>query len=83
MNDLRLLFLVFCLLGVMPIKAQKTIDQAQQTSSSPVVLSGKVVDAYSGKALSGVMVTIRPVGSSKILKFAKTQADGSYHLAGG
>ena len=28
MNNLRLLFLVFCLLGVMPIKAQKTIDQA-------------------------------------------------------
>lgn len=45
-----------------------------------ILLSGKVEDAYTGKGLSGVMVTIRPVGGNKILKFGKTQADGSYQL---
>ena len=80
------MIMIFLSLGVQQVVAQQTTQvlqtpQTQQTSSSSVVLSGKVVDAYSGKALSGVMVTIRPVGSSKILKFAKTQADGSYHLA--
>ena len=45
-----------------------------------ILLSGKVEDAYTGKGLPGVMVTIRPVGGNKILKFGKTQTDGSYLL---
>ena len=45
-----------------------------------VTLYGKVEDAYSGKALQGVVVTIRPEGEKRILKFTKTQDDGGYQL---
>ncbi len=52
-----------------------TLTYAQQ-----VTLSGKVEDAYTGKGLQGVMVTIRPKGGNRILKFSKTQEDGSYKI---
>lgn len=44
-------------------------------------LSGKVEDAYTGNGLQGVMVTIRPAAGNRILKFTKTQADGSFLLS--
>lgn len=50
-----------------------TLTYAQQ-----VTLSGKVEDAYTGNGLQGVMVTIRPAAGNSILKFTKTQADGSF-----
>ena len=50
-----------------------TLTYAQQ-----VTLSGKVEDAYTGNGLQGVMVTIRPAAGNRILKFTKTQADGSF-----
>lgn len=53
-----------------------TLTYAQQ-----VTLSGKVEDAYTGNGLQGVMVTIRPAAGNRILKFTKTQADGSFLLS--
>lgn len=50
------------------------------TYAQQVTLSGKVEDAYSGKGLQGVMVTVRPNGGNRILKFSKTQEDGSYKI---
>lgn len=45
-----------------------------------ITLSGKVEDAYTGKGLQGVMVTIRSKESSRVIKFSKTMSDGSYQL---
>ena len=53
---------------------------ANLTYAQQVTLSGKVEDAYTGKGLQGVMVTIRPKGGNRILKFSKTQEDGSYKI---
>lgn len=50
------------------------------TYAQQVTLSGKVEDAYTGKGLQGVMVTIRPKEGNRILKFSKTQEDGSYKI---
>ena len=50
------------------------------TYAQLVTLSGKVEDVYTGKGLQGVMVTIRPKGGNRILKFSKTQEDGSYKI---
>ena len=49
-------------------------------SAQQIILQGKVSDASSGKGLPGVVVTIRPVGDNKILKFTKTQGDGGFQL---
>lgn len=53
---------------------------ANLTYAQQVTLSGKVEDVYTGKGLQGVMVTIRPKGGNRILKFSKTQEDGSYKI---
>ena len=66
---MRQLIVLICLIFA------NTLTYAQQ-----VILSGKVEDAYTGKGLQGVMVTIRPKGGNRILKFSKTQEDGSYKI---
>lgn len=66
---MRQLIVLICLIFA------NTLTYAQQ-----VTLSGKVEDAYTGKGLQGVMVTIRPKGGNRILKFSKTQEDGSYKI---
>ncbi len=68
---MKLRYYIFLLMGLL----MSLSLHAQQ-----MILSGKVQDAYSGKGLQGVMVTIRPVGGNKILKFARTQGDGSYKM---
>ena len=42
---------------------------------------GYGMSAYTGNGLQGVMVTIRPAAGNRILKFTKTQADGSFLLS--
>lgn len=61
---LSMLLLINCLL-----KAQ-----------SPVMLSGKVTDKSSGLPLAGVLVTIRPAGENKIIKFTQTSTEGKFEI---
>lgn len=50
------------------------------TYAQQITLSGKVEDAYTGNGIQGVMVTIRPKESNRVLMFCKTKNDGSYQL---
>lgn len=52
-------------------------------SAQQVTLKGTVFDKVSGKPLSGVMVTLRPVGKTTILNFVRTDVDGRYSLLTG
>lgn len=45
-----------------------------------VVLSGKVTDKSTGIPLFNVLVTVRPIGESKIVKYAQTSQDGKYEI---
>ena len=64
-------YYIFLLIGMM---------LSLSLSAQQIILQGKVSDAYSGKGLQGVVVTIRPEGGNRILKFAKTQVDGGFQL---
>ena len=50
-------------------------------AAQKITLTGKITDASTGKALSSVLVTIRPEGGNKVLKFCTTKTDGSFALA--
>ena len=48
--------------------------------SQSMELSGTVADNETGESLSGVLVTIRPVGTTKVVQFAQTSVDGSFTI---
>lgn len=48
--------------------------------AQPVVLTGKVTDKASNRALSGVIVTLRPAGKNTILTFAQTTTEGNFEI---
>lgn len=45
-----------------------------------VVLSGKVTDKSTGTPLSNVLVTVRPAGENKIVRYAQSSQDGKYEI---
>jgi len=45
-----------------------------------VVLSGRVTDKSTGTPLSNVLVTVRPPGENRIVKYAQTSQDGTYEI---
>lgn len=45
-----------------------------------IVLSGKVTDKSTGAPLANVLVTVRPVGESKIVKYTQTSQTGTYEI---
>ena len=51
------------------------------TAQHSTVLSGKVTDKTSGQPLAGVLVTIRPAGENKVVKFTQTSAEGMFELS--
>lgn len=65
---MRKLFLFVFLLFLISANAQK------------IILSGKVTELNTGKALAGVVVTVRPIGQNKVLKFTTSESDGKYTL---
>lgn len=65
---MRGLLFIIVMLSIISANAQK------------ITLSGKVTEQSSDKALANVVVTVRPNGQNKIIKFATTKADGSYTL---
>lgn len=44
-------------------------------------ISGTVTDAFTRGPMPGVLVTIRPVGDNKIVKFAQTSPQGKFEIA--
>lgn len=65
---MRGLLFIIVMLSIISANAQK------------ITLSGKVTEQSSDKAMANVVVTVRPNGQNKIIKFATTKADGSYTL---
>ncbi|MDO5665024.1 MAG: carboxypeptidase-like regulatory domain-containing protein [Bacteroidia bacterium] len=49
-------------------------------SAQQITLSGLVLDKYDKKPMAGVLVTIRPTGENKIIKFAQTTAQGKFEI---
>lgn len=45
-----------------------------------ITLSGTVTDKSSGKPMAGVLVTLRPAGENKIVKFSQTTAQGKFEI---
>jgi hypothetical protein len=45
-----------------------------------VVISGRVTDKSKGTPLSNVLVTVRPEGENRIIKYAQTSQDGKYEI---
>lgn len=45
-----------------------------------VVFSGKVTDKSTGTPLSNVLVTVRPAGENKIVRYAQSSQDGKYEI---
>ena len=45
-----------------------------------VVLSGKITDKLTGTPLSNVLVTVRPAGENKIVRYAQSSQDGKYEI---
>ena len=45
-----------------------------------LVLSGKATEAGTHEPLSGVLVTLRPSGENKVVKFAQTSANGTFEI---
>lgn len=45
-----------------------------------LVLSGKATEAGTHEPLSGVLVTLRPPGENKVVKFAQTSANGTFEI---
>ena len=45
-----------------------------------VALSGTVIDKASGEPMAGVLVTLRPSGENKIVKFSQTTAQGKFEI---
>lgn len=49
-------------------------------NAQEITLTGKVTEENTGKAIANVVVTVRPEGQNKILKFTTSKSDGSYSL---
>lgn len=45
-----------------------------------VVISGKVTDKATGRSLTSVLVTIRPAGENRIVKYTQTSPEGRYEI---
>lgn len=45
-----------------------------------VVLSGRVTDRSTGIALTNVLVTVRPAGENKIVRYTQTSSEGKYEI---
>ncbi len=45
-----------------------------------VLLLGEVTDQFTNAPLSNVLVTIRPAGENKIVKYTQTSQDGTYSI---
>lgn len=52
-----------------------------QLSAQTLQITGTVTDKTSGKPLAGVLVTLRPSGENKIVKFAQTTAQGKFEIS--
>lgn len=50
------------------------------TYAQSVELSGVVTDKATGETMSGVLVTIRPAGTSKVVQFTQTSIEGSFTI---
>lgn len=46
----------------------------------PLVVSGKTTEAVTHEPLSGVLVTLRPSGENKVVKFAQTSTNGTFEI---
>lgn len=65
---LNRLFAIVFLFFTLPISAQQ------------IVISGKVTDKDDGTPLSGVLVTVRPSGKNRIVRYTQTSPDGLYEI---
>ena len=50
------------------------------TYAQSVELSGAVTDKATGETMSGVLVTIRPAGTTKVVQFTQTSIEGSFTI---
>lgn len=66
---MKLLSLLLTILSAISIEAQN------------ITLTGKVTEESNGKGLANVVVSIRPEGENKILKFGTTKPDGTFSLS--
>ena len=48
------------------------------TYAQSIELSGTVTDKATGETMSGVLVTIRPAGTTKVVQFTQTSVAGSF-----
>lgn len=56
------------------------IISATITLGQEVVLEGKVTSQKTGEPLPGVLVTLRPAESNKIVKYTQTSSEGTYRI---
>lgn len=52
-----------------------------QAFGQSLVISGTVTDKTSREPMAGVLVTLRPAGENKVVKFAQTTASGTFEIA--
>lgn len=50
-------------------------------SAQTLQISGTVTDKSSGEPMAGVLVTLRPAGENKIVKFTQTTAQGKFEIS--
>ncbi len=50
-------------------------------SAQTLQISGTVTDKSSGEPMAGVLVTLRPTGENKIVKFSQTTAQGKFEIS--
>lgn len=50
------------------------------TNAQSIELTGIVIDKETHESLSGVLVTIRPVGTTKVVQYTQTSANGGYTI---
>lgn len=50
-------------------------------SAGQAIISGRVTNKSDGLPLAGVLVTVRPAGENRIVKFAQTSAEGRYEIS--
>ena len=53
----------------------------QPVSAEVVKIVGMVTDLKTGKPLPNVLVAVRPVGKSNVVKFTQTTSEGKFELA--
>lgn len=50
------------------------------TYAQSIELSGTVTDKATGESMSGVLVTIRPAGTTKVVQFTQTSVEGGFTI---